>query len=223
MQHDLAWMIGGKVAGQGDPQRARHIAEQVVRKSASALGELHPDTLHAQLTLARQLGDLDAQDEALALAERVAADAARVHGANHPTTFSALFEVAVWTVETAGPEAGARQFAGLLAHLETLQQVSLALVADCRWNLGGALLDSGETTRATEVLAAAVADAEHAFGRHHRRTFDIRVSYIDAVGAAGDTTKAATLAAELAVDSAHRWGEHNPTTQDAVALARRWP
>ncbi|WP_410667565.1 hypothetical protein [Amycolatopsis sp. cmx-4-68] len=223
MRHDLAWMVGEGVAGRGDARRALRLAEDVARDTAVALGDLHPSTLHAELTVARQLGSLGAEAEALALAERVAADATRTHGADHELTLNARFEVAVWTVRTAGPAAGAQRFAALIDQLVTLPKGSPALLADSRWNLGGALLDSGEVTRAVEVLATAVAEAGRAFGPHHRRTFDTRMSHVEAVAAAGDVPAARAMAAELAAECVRRLGEDNATTRDAVALAKRWP
>jgi hypothetical protein len=223
MRHDLAWMVGAGVAARGDPQRALRLAEDVARETAAALGDLHPSTLAAHLTIARQLGELDEQAEALVLAERVAADATRTHGPGHEITLSARFEVAAWTRETAGPDAGAQRFAALIDQLVTLPSGSPALLADSRWNFGGALLEGGDVTRAVDVLAAAVAEAGRAFGPHHRRTSDIRASHIEAVAAAGDVPAARAMAAELAAECLRRLGEDNPTTRNAVALAKRWP
>ncbi|MGH3928040.1 MAG: hypothetical protein ACRDTT_35115, partial [Pseudonocardiaceae bacterium] len=69
MRNDLAWMVGGKVTGRGDSERALRIAQNVVRESTTALGDNHPRTLYARLTLARLLGDCGAAQEALNLAE----------------------------------------------------------------------------------------------------------------------------------------------------------
>jgi hypothetical protein len=223
MRHDLAWMVGGAVAGRGDPQRALRLAEHVVRESATAVGGQHPSTLHARLTVARQLGDLGAEAEALALAEQVAADATEAHGPDDAVTLSARFEVAVWTRETAGPEAGTQRFAALLDQIAPLPSAWPGLAADCRWNLGGALLSSGDAHRAADVLATAVADAERAYGPHHARTFDIRASHIEAVGATGDVPAAKAMASDLAAECARRLGADHPATRDVVAMARRWP
>ena len=152
----------------------------------------------------------------------MAADAAEAHGPDGTITLSARFEVAVWTRETAGPEAGARRFAALLDHIGPLPSAWPGLAADCRWNLGGALLASGDTHRAAEVLATAVADAEHAYGPHQARTFDIRASRIEAVSAAGDVPAAKAMAAVLAEECARRLGADHLTTRNVVTLAQQW-
>lgn len=97
------------------------------------------------------------------------------------------------------------------------------MAGDCRWNLGGALLKSGDAHRAAEVLTTAVTDAERAYGPHHARTFDIRTSHVEAVGAAGDVPAAKAMAADLAAECARQLGAEHPTTRGAVTLAQQWP
>ncbi|MER6796367.1 hypothetical protein ABT262_31070, partial [Amycolatopsis mediterranei] len=84
-------------------------------------------------------------------------------------------------------------------------------------------LESGDAHRAAEVLATAVADAERSYGRHHARTFDIRASHTEAVGAAGDVPAAKVMAADLAAECARRLGADHPTTRDVVTLTQQWP
>ena len=50
LRDQLAWWVGGRYAGSGDPARARQLAQDVVDESARLLGEEHPQTLASRIT-----------------------------------------------------------------------------------------------------------------------------------------------------------------------------
>ena len=129
----------------------------------------------ARITLARQLGAAGDPVEALASATRVADQAD-----NDSTRMAARFEVAVWTRATAGPEAGAEQFSMLLQEAESRDPPDWDLLTDCRWNIGGALLQAGSAADSADVLRAALRLAIHAHGPDHDRTTQIRRTLADA-------------------------------------------
>ncbi|MCE7003025.1 hypothetical protein LWC34_09320 [Kibdelosporangium philippinense] len=221
MMSDLAWMIGEKVAGRGDPERALRITDQIVRDTTALLGSDHPQTLHARLVHARQLGATGAEREALALATETAAAAVARYGRSHRQVLSARFEIAVWVHGIEGPLASVQHFTDLMADAERSTPVDRALIVDCRWNLGGALLACGDAA-AVEVLATTVVEAQNVYGADHRRTLDKRLSHAEAVGVMGDPGRAAALAAQLVDDCVRHLGEDNPVTVEARALAERF-
>ena len=132
-------------------------------------------TLWARITPARQLGAAGDPVEALAIVTRVADQAG-----DDSTRMAARFEVAVWTRATAGPAAGAEQFSTLLQEAESLGPPDWDLITDCRWNIGGALLQAGNAAGAADVLRAALRLAIHAHGPDHDRTTQIRRTLADA-------------------------------------------
>jgi hypothetical protein len=200
MRSNLAWELGEKIRGKGDPVRALEIARQVVDDRAALLGEDHPDTLGARLTFARQLGGAGSPEEALALAQTVGERAATVHGPDHWIALGARFEIAAWTRDVHGDAAGADKFLALAQQIGSLPEVNLSLFVDTMWNLGGALVDSGDATAAVGVLADAVEQSRLAFGDQHRRTLRLRLSHLNAVGATGDRAGALDLARQLPPD-----------------------
>jgi hypothetical protein len=78
MRWMLAWHVGEKTGGHGDPQRALGIARDVVRDSTTIYGPAHQATLDAKLILARQVGAVGNPQEALIIAREV--DAAATAG-----------------------------------------------------------------------------------------------------------------------------------------------
>ena len=139
MRHLLAWEVGEKLGGHGDPQRALEIARRVVRDSTTVYGPAHRETLHATITLARQVGAAGNPREALALAREVDATAIAAFGAGGCTTLNARFEVAVWTREVDGAAAGAERYAELIRQAERLEVPPQSVIADSMWNLAGCL------------------------------------------------------------------------------------
>ena len=114
MRWILAWHVGGKTGGRGDPQRALEIARAVVRDSTTVHGPAHRETLDATITLARQVGATGNPRQALTIARDVDAAATAAFGAGDETTLNARFEIAVWTRAVDGAAAGAERFAELI-------------------------------------------------------------------------------------------------------------
>jgi eukaryotic-like serine/threonine-protein kinase len=115
LREQLAWWLGGRWAGGGDPGKARRVALEVVEESARLLGEEHELTLSSRLTLARQVGELGDPEAALALAKKVAETAARLPDIERRIGTSARFEIAVWTRWAGDPRAAVGLWQTLVA------------------------------------------------------------------------------------------------------------
>ena len=89
----LAWYVGETTAGRGDPGRALQLSQEIAHDADALLGDQHPTTLGARITLARQLGAVGDAGEALTIATRVADQAE-----DDSIRLAARFEVAVWTL-----------------------------------------------------------------------------------------------------------------------------
>jgi hypothetical protein len=215
----LAWQVGEKAGGRGDPRRALEISREVVRDSVAAFGEDDPATLAARTTLARQLGAAGEPEEALSVMRAVVDSATRVVGPEEHLTLNARFEQAVWTRQVEGTEAGIAAFGALLDDMYAIADANPALVADVQWNLGGALIDTGRPADAVELLDAAVVNSSHARGPNSRMTLDIRLSHLDAISDAGDFARAVELADAVARDSTETLGADDVITLTARSVA----
>ena len=222
MRQSLAWMLGAQISGHGDPERSLGIIRQVVRDSESLLGRTHPQVQQARLTLARQLGSSGAYQEALSITTDVIALATEDNGPRDPLTLNARFEAAVWTRHLHGDAAGAELFGALLQDAQSIDTASWSLILDTAWNLGGALLDSGDAVGAVEILDQLVAESERAYGRKHAQNLPFRMTHADAVGTAGDPGKALALTREMVEDSTQTLGATHLTTLQAKAQLARW-
>lgn len=214
----VAWRMGDRVAGRGDPERARELAAQVVRDSVAMFGAEHKDTLQARIELARQIGAAGDPHEARLLADAVLADASARLGASHWVTLSARFETAVWVRATDGPTAGMQAFGALVDEARLLGAEYEALVVEANWNLGGAVLDAGDAERAVEILAATIRAGVRVYGADYGMVLEMRLSHITAVDAAGRLDEAVELAEQLSKDCERVLGPNNPTTGDARDL-----
>lgn len=217
MRNDLAWEIGEKFGGHGDPVRALSITRRVVDDSSALLGENHPDTLRARISLARQLGASGNPEQALDIARDVEARATEQN-----MVLTARFEAAVWTRDLDGPAAAARCFRELVEYAESLESVPRFFIIDCACNLCAALIDAGDAEAALPILEATVEDSKLAYGREHHRTLNGRLTHINAVGAAGEPGKAAELARWLTNDSSRTLGDAHLTTLQARFAHARW-
>lgn len=217
MRRRLAWELGEKVGGHGDPLHALDIIQRVADDSTALLGRDHPDTLLAQLGLARQLGASGDPQQALDIARDVGNRATE-----QDMILSARFEAAVWTRRLDGPAAAVRLFRELIEYAESLESVSWSFIIDCAWNLGGALIDTGDAEAALPILENAIEESKRAYGWEHRRTLNKRLTYIDAVGAAGNPRKAVELAGRLAEDSGRTLGDGHLTTLEARFALASW-
>lgn len=222
MRHSLAWMLGEQIGGHGDPERSLGIIRQVVQDGESVLGRTHPRVLEARLTLARQLGACGAHQEALSIATHLIALATEDNGPQDPLTLNARFEAAVWTRHLHGAAAGAELFGELLEDAQSIDAVSWSLILNTAWNLGGALLESGDAVAAVSILEQLVAESERAYGRKHAQTLPFRMTHANAIGAAGDPGKALELTHELVEDSTQTLGETHLTTLEAKAQLAGW-
>lgn len=222
MRDNLAWQLGEKVGGQGDPVRALEIARRVAADSAALRGPAHLKTLRARLTLARQLGGAGARKDALALAREVGAHATDALGADHDIVLSARFEAAVWTRRVEGAEAAARQFGELLEDARSRHSVDLQFLIDCAWNLGGSLLEADDAHAALPALEAAINDAKLTYGEAHAHTLTIRLTHLNAVDATSGPAAAVELAKQLVEDSTRALGDDHVTTLEARCRVAGW-
>jgi eukaryotic-like serine/threonine-protein kinase len=222
MRRALAWQIGEKVSGHGDPHRALQIARQVLRDSITVHGAAHPETLFATVALARQVGAAGDPNRALTLAREIDAEATATLGADHETTLRARFEIAHWTREVDGAAAAAEEYAKLIEQMKALEPEPWSAIIDVMWNLGSCLSDVGDHARAVQISAAAIEQARQAYGDTHIRVLRMRLTHIRVVGLSGDPGSAATLGGRLASDCAELLGESHLTTLEARHELAYW-
>ncbi|WP_233223706.1 tetratricopeptide repeat protein [Amycolatopsis sp. CA-128772] len=222
MRHSLAWMLGERIGGHGDPERALGMIRQVVRDGERLLGRTHAQVLEARLTLARQLGARGEHEQALSIATDLIAVAVERNGQRHASTLNARFEAAVWTRHLHGAAAGAEQFRALLKDARSIGTAARSFVLDTAWNLGGSLLDSGDAVAAVPILDQLVVESERAYGSKHAQTLPFRRTQAAAIGAAGDPARALELTRALVEDSTQILGETHLTTLEARADLAGW-
>jgi hypothetical protein len=218
----LAWHVGEKTGGHGDPKRALEIARRVVRDSATVHGPAHRETLGARIILARQVGATGDPRLALTIAREIDAAATAALGPDDRTTLSARFEVAVWTADVDGAAAGAERFAELIRQAESLNPRPKSLIEASMWNLAGCLSESGDHTRAIQASEDAITLAQQLNGPTHIRVLKRRLTHASVVGSSGDPQAAADLSGHLADECAEIIGESHLTTLETRRAAARW-
>ena len=227
----LAWHVGEKTSGSGDPRRALEIARSVVSDSTDVYGPAHRETLGATITLARQVGATGNPRQALTIAREVEATATTAFGADDLTTLSARFEVAVWTADVDGAAAGAERFAELIRQAERVQALASSLnthstcnhlIADSSGNLAECLSEAGDHTRAIQTSENAINLAQQLYGATHISVLRKRLIHAGVVGSSGDTQAAADLSGHLADECADIIGESHLTTLETRRAAARW-
>jgi tetratricopeptide (TPR) repeat protein len=217
----LAWHVGEKTTGSGDPKRAVKIARRVVDGSKAVYGPAHRETLGAMITLARQVGATGNPRKALKIARKVDAAATAAFGAGDWTTLGARFEVAVWTREVHGPATGAERFAELIRQVERLEAPP-ELIADSMANLAECLSESGDHPRAIQASEDAINLTQRLYGDTHARVLRKRLTHAQVVGSSGDHQTAADLSGHLADECAEIIGESHLTTLESRLAAARW-
>ncbi len=222
MRRLLAWHVGEKIGGHGDPKRALEIARRVVRDSTTVYGPAHRETLGARITFARQVGATGNPREALTIAREVDAAATAAFGADDRTTLSARFEVAVWTGVVDGAAAGAERWAELIRQAERLEAPPQSLIADSMRNLAICLSESGEHTGAIQASEDAINLTQQLYGVTHIRVLQKRLTHAWVVGSSGDPQAAADLSGYLADECADIVGESHLTTLETRYAAAHW-
>jgi len=222
MQRLLAWHVGEKVSGHGDPKRAEEIARRLVRDSTTVYGPDHRETLAARIGLARQVGAAGDPREALTMAQEADAAATAAFGADDRATLGARFEVAIWTREVDGAAAGAERFTELIQQAERLDPPPWSLIIDGMWNLAGCLSDVGDHAQAIQVSEDAIGLCQQLWGPTHARVLDMRLTQAHVIGSSGDPQTAADLSGRLAEDCAEILGGTHLTTLEARCAAARW-
>lgn len=166
----------------------------------------------ARLRLVRDTPD---PQEALREARSLVAEVATHLGPDHAIALAARFEEAGLARQVEGPRVAVRLYYDLLEQADALPEANPVLYVDTQWNLGGALLDVGETRSAVEVLEVAIVNARLHYGRNHGGTFEIRLTHIVALDGDGRSAEARDLAEQLARDTERVLGPDHPTTADA--------
>jgi hypothetical protein len=222
MRRMLAWQVGAKVSGYGNPKRALAIARRVVHDSTSVYGPAHRKTLDVRIGLARQVGAAGDPRQALTIAQDVDVAATAALGPGDDMTLSARFEVAVWTRTVDGAAAGGERFTELIRQAQRLEPQPLSLIAASMWNLAGCLSESGDHTRAVQASEDAISLAEQVYGAAHICAVRMRATHANVVGSSGDPQAAAGLSDHLAEQSADIAGESSLTTLEIRHAAARW-
>ena len=222
MRRLLAWHVGEKIGGHGNPRQAAEIARHLVRESTAVHGPDHRVTLDARTSLARQVGAAGNPRQALTMARESDAAATAALGADDRTTLSARFEVALWTADVDGAAAGAERFTELIQQAERLDPPPRSLIADSMVNLARLLSDIGDHTRAVQVSEDAIGLGQQLWGATHARVLWMRLGQAGVVGSAGDPQAAADLSRRLADECAEVLGETHQTTLDARHAVAHW-
>ena len=218
----LAWHVGEKSGGSGDPKRALEIARRVVRDTTTLYGPAHWKTLDATITLARQVGASGNPRQALTIAREVDASATAAYGAGDWTTLRARFEVAAWTHMADGGAAGAECFAELIRQAERLEAPPQVLIADSMGNLAQCLSESGNHLRAIRASQDAINLTQQLYGARHARVLQTQLTHASVVGSSGDPQAAADLSRQLAEDCTEIIGESHLTTLKSRRAAAYW-
>ncbi len=222
MQRMLAWQVGEKIGGHGDPQRAEEIARCVVRESTTVYGPAHHKTLGARIDLARQVGAAGNPRQALTIAQEAESATIAALGADDLTTLSARFEVAVWTPVVDGAAASAERFTELIQQAKRLDPPPRELIADTMANLADRLSDAGDHAQAVQVSEDAISLGQQVWGANHARVLWIRLHQAHVVGSSGDPQTAADLSGRLADDCAEILGGAHLTTLQARHAVALW-
>lgn len=209
----LVWESGQKYGGMGDPEATLPLARRLVEESRAFRGPTHSDTLFARISMARQLGGVGEVGEALVVASDVVALAESTCAPDDRLVLNARFERCVWRRAMHGDPAGVEAFGELLRQLRGLADPDPWLMVNCLWNLGGALIDSGDATAALTVLTEALDLSRRLRGDDHQETLMIRESHVQALTAAGDPS-AADHKRRLAADCDRVLGPDHPLTRD---------
>jgi tetratricopeptide (TPR) repeat protein len=211
----LVWESGEKYGDMGDPEAALPLARRLVEESTALHGPTHSRTLFARMAVARQLGGAGEIDAALKLASDVVTVAESVRPPDEQLILSARFERCVWTRVVHGDAAGVEAFAELLRQLRDLADPDPRLETMCMWNLGGALIDSGDAASAQPVLAEALELSRQLSGDDHQETLMIRKTHLNALAAVGDPS-AAERERQLIADCVQVLGAEHPFTRQLV-------
>jgi len=185
---------------------------RVPAHASAARREPGEEAYEARLRLVRDIAE---PEDALREVRGLRANAATHLGPTHPVTLAAQFEEAGRAGQVEGPQAAVRLYYNLLEHADAIEAVSPVLYVDTQWNLGGSLLDAGETRSAVEVLEFAIENARLFFGRNHGTTFETRLTHIIALDGDGRPAEALELAEKLVRDAERVLGPDHPTTADA--------
>ena len=222
MRRMLAWHVGEKVTGHGNPKRAEEIARRVVRDSMTVYGPDHRETLSARIGLARQVGSAGDPRQALTIAREADAAATAVLGADDWTTLFARFEVAIWITEVDGAAAGTERFTELIQQAERLDPPPRSLLADSMVDLAILLSDVGHHVQAVQVSEEAVGLGQEIWGATHAHVLWMRLGQAHVVGSSGDPQTAADLGGRLAEDCAEILGGAHLTTLEARRAVAHW-
>jgi ketosteroid isomerase-like protein len=222
MRRMLAWEVGDKIGGYGDPQRAQEIARRVVRESTAVCGAAHRETLEARIGLARQVGAAGNPREALTIAQEADAAATAALGADDLTTLSARFEAAVWTTAVDGAAASAERFAELIQQAKRLDPPPRELIANTMANLADRLSDAGDHAQAVQVSKDAISLGQQVWGATHAFVLHMRLGQAYVTGSSGDPQTAAALSGRLADDCAESLGGAHLTTLQARHAVAHW-
>ena len=218
----LAWEVGDKIGGYGDPERAEEIARRVVRESTTVRGPAHRKTLDARIGLARQVGAAGNPRQALTMAQEADAAATAALGADDLTTLSARFEAAIWTTELDGAAASAERFTELIQQAKRLDPPPQPLIANTMANLADRLSGAGDHAQAVQVSEDAISLGQQLWGANHAFVLHMRLGQAYVVGSSGDPQTAADLSGRLADDCAEILGEAHLTTLQARHAVAHW-
>jgi hypothetical protein len=217
LRDQMAWWVGARWAGSGDPARARQLAQGVVDDSTRLLGQEHPQTLTSRLTLARQVGELGDHDTALAIATDVAGIAARADD-DLGIRSAARFEVAVWTRSAGDPCAAVALWQDLVAESVGAQDPD---IIDSILNIAATVDGLGDPELDNQVLGWLAELFDQLSGREARADLYIELGWILAwwVGGRdegeGDHAAARDIAQHVIDTGTEAFGPNNPHVLNA--------
>ncbi|MER7755673.1 serine/threonine-protein kinase [Kitasatospora sp. NPDC097643] len=170
------------------------------------------EELTADYRRANGLSQEGRHGEAATLLERVAADRARVLGADHPDTLSARHNHGY----NLGEAGRYREAAALLAQVAVDRARVLGPddphTLSARHNHAYNLGQSGERAQAALLLAQVAVDRARVLGPNHPHTLSARHNHAYNLGEAGQYAEAAVLLERVAADRARVLGTHHRQT-----------
>ncbi|MER7582218.1 protein kinase [Kitasatospora sp. NPDC097691] len=168
--------------------------------------------LTAAYDLANATGREGRHGEAAALLERVAADRARVLGADHPDTVNARHNHAYNLGEAGWLQEAAGLLEGVAADRARLLGRDHPHTLTARHNHAYYLGEAGRRVEAAALLEAVAADRERVLGRDHPHTLAARHNHAYNLGEAGRYAEAAGLLEAVAADRARVLGASHRLT-----------
>jgi len=196
-----------------DPQ-----TEQVLRANATVLAGRHERTLwlhgmHPVLQRAgTSLGEVGLSAQAAAYFSRLAGDAKRLLGPDHPDVLEVRQHLARWLGHAGDTPSALAMYEMVLADYERVLGADHAQTMKVRSKLAWWQGESGNWNKAASLFRLLLADYERVFGADDPRTLNARGDLAFWIAQAGDPTSAVAMGEALLPDFNRVFGADHPDT-----------